>query len=159
LLSREIDVVSAHHSRKAQSGDSYRIRALDEVYGSVWLTAGQGSVAALWGRPGDSTVQLHHLKQPLAPVGPLRLDHDHTLGTSTVTASGADLEVTVVNPQREKLLAVLRDSDEPLSRTQIRKRSGINTNKFAERFDALVAEGAVERVESESGTAKWRLRG
>ena len=50
------------------------------MYGSAWLSAGHGSVVALWGRPGDPIVELSHLKQPEEEVGPFRVLIDHELG-------------------------------------------------------------------------------
>lgn len=78
-----IDVVALHHQRKATS-DNKRPTTLADVYGSTWLTAGAGSVVLLWGKPGDPIVELRHLKQPAAEVGPLTVLHDHISGTSTV---------------------------------------------------------------------------
>lgn len=77
--------VSVHHDRKAEAGTkTKRAAQLDDVYGSVWLTAGHGSVMLLWGDPGDTAVELRHLKPPDEPVGPLSITHDHTTGRSTV---------------------------------------------------------------------------
>jgi replicative DNA helicase len=71
-----VDVLTLHHNRKANDGRS--TRTVDEVYGSTFLTAGQGSVLALEGRPGDTLLKLRSLKSPSGDVGPigLRLDLD-----------------------------------------------------------------------------------
>jgi hypothetical protein len=76
-------VIGLHHQRK-QGSDGVKPKQLDAVYGSTWITAGAGSVVLLWGHPGDSVVELTHLKQPGAPVGPLQIEHDHTTGLSSV---------------------------------------------------------------------------
>ncbi|GAA3215533.1 DnaB-like helicase N-terminal domain-containing protein [Actinocorallia longicatena] len=78
-----VQVVELHHQRKA-GGENKKPSKLDDVYGSVWLTAGAGSVILLWGEPGDPVVELLHLKQPLEPVGPFQVQHDHTTGRSSV---------------------------------------------------------------------------
>lgn len=78
-----IEVVALHHQRKAQNGSVPK--SLEDVYGSTWLTAGAGSVVLLWGQPGDVVVDLIHLKQPMEQIGPLRVEHDHRTGQSTVT--------------------------------------------------------------------------
>jgi len=78
-----IEVLVLHHQRKA-TADNKKPRSLSDVYGSAWLTAGAGSVALLWGEPGDPVVELSHLKQPGDEVGPLQIVHDHDAGVSTV---------------------------------------------------------------------------
>lgn len=78
-----IEVASLHHQRKAQ-GDNKKPKSLADVYGSVWLTAGAGSVVLIWGNPGDPVVELRHLKQPAGEVGPWTLIHDHVRGHTTV---------------------------------------------------------------------------
>jgi replicative DNA helicase len=47
-VANDVDVLSAHHSRKAPSEGHTKL-SLDDVYGSTWLTAGAGSVIALDG--------------------------------------------------------------------------------------------------------------
>ena len=78
-----IEVAALHHQRKQQAGAS-KPRHLSDVYGSRWITAGAGSVAMLWGEPGDLIVDLDHLKQPSETVGPLKVIHDHVFGVSTL---------------------------------------------------------------------------
>lgn len=82
-ISAGIDTVAGHHQRKQPQGER-KPRGLDDVYGSTWLTSGQGSVLMLWGEPGDSYVELAHLKQPDGVIGPLKVLHDHHAGRSTV---------------------------------------------------------------------------
>lgn len=80
-----IEVVAAYHPRKASGeGRGKRLRALDDVYGDRWITAACGSVLALNGEPGDSIVEMSHLKQPASEVGPLKLRHDHERGRTAV---------------------------------------------------------------------------
>lgn len=78
-----VEVIELHHQRKA-GGDNKKPSKLDDVYGSTWITAGAGSVMVLWAEPGDVIVELIHLKQPMEPVGPLRLLHDHRTGRSSI---------------------------------------------------------------------------
>lgn len=77
-----VEVVALHHQRKGAAGD--KNDKLSDVYGSTWLTAGAGSVILLNGQAGDLTVELLHLKQPAADVGPLKITHDHSRGVSTI---------------------------------------------------------------------------
>jgi len=81
-LAEGVDVIVLHHQRKGQG--IIKPKTIGDVYGSTWITAGAGSVVLLWGAPGDPTVELIHLKQPITPVGPLKIQHDHRTGSSTV---------------------------------------------------------------------------
>lgn len=82
-LAQGVQCLLLHHPRKG-TADNRKPKALDDVYGSTWLTAGCGSVLLLWGSAGDTVVELSHLKQPLDAVGPLTIVHDHAIGMSTV---------------------------------------------------------------------------
>jgi AAA domain len=84
-IARGIDVVDAHHQRKANA-DNKQPKTLDDVYGSTWLTAGHGSVLLLWGQPGDPIITLHHLKSPANEIGPLDIALDFQQGQLTVRA-------------------------------------------------------------------------
>lgn len=79
-----IEICALHHQRKGQAGS--KPKTLEDVYGSTWITAGAGSVILLWGQAGDLIVELEHIKQPAAQVGPLTIEHDHDAGTSTIHA-------------------------------------------------------------------------
>lgn len=92
-----IELVELHHQRKAGS-DGRRPRALADVYGSIWLTAGAGSVLLLWGDPGDPVVELHHLKQPMEEIGPAKLLHDAEGGTTTVLHGSDVLDLVKAHP-------------------------------------------------------------
>jgi hypothetical protein len=78
-----IEVAGLHHQRKGAHGE--KPKGLADVYGSTWITAGAGSVILLWGEAGDPLVELSHLKQPAAAVGPWTIEHDHTAGRSSVS--------------------------------------------------------------------------
>jgi replicative DNA helicase len=79
-----IEVIELHHQTKSGGALGQAPTALSNVYGSVWITAGAGSVILLWGNAGDPVVDFKHLKQPLEEVGPFQVRHDHTNGTSDV---------------------------------------------------------------------------
>jgi hypothetical protein len=86
-----IETLALHHQRKAQA-DNRKPRTLADVYGSVWITAGAGSVICLWGDAGDLRIELLHLKQPQDDIGPLELVHDPDTGTV-----GLDAEVDLLH--------------------------------------------------------------
>ncbi|MDQ6776019.1 MAG: AAA family ATPase [Actinomycetota bacterium] len=79
LIAADIEAVVVDHNRKA-TAENKKPRTLADVYGSIWITSGAGSVLSLWGEAGDPFVELTHLKQPADDVVPLDLDHDHDLG-------------------------------------------------------------------------------
>lgn len=83
VVAEGIEFCGLHHPRKAQEANG-KPRRLDDLHGSTWIAAGAGSVVLLHGEPGDSIVELIHLKQPVDLVGPLRVIHDHRTGRSTV---------------------------------------------------------------------------
>lgn len=79
-----VQLVELHHLRKTLGREQARAQSLDDLYGSTWITAGAGSVILLAGQPGEDVVELRHLKQPAAEVGPLRVRHDHAAGRSSI---------------------------------------------------------------------------
>lgn len=83
LVASGIEVLVLHHGRKA-SADGKRGSGLDVMFGSTWLAAGAGSIIGLRGDAGDLVVEMHHLKQPAEPFGPLTLQHEHERGITTV---------------------------------------------------------------------------
>lgn len=76
--------VGAWHHPKKPNGDNRQPRQLTDLYGSMALAAGAGSVLHLWGQAGDPIVELTHLKPAADQVGPWQLVHDHELGRTTV---------------------------------------------------------------------------
>jgi replicative DNA helicase len=93
LIATDRELLTLHHQRKNQPGGAAP-KLLSDVYGSRWLTAGQGSVLMLWGEPGDLVVELRHLKQPAQEIGPLQIVHDHQHGRTTVQES-VDLHMLI----------------------------------------------------------------
>jgi replicative DNA helicase len=83
VIAAGIDVAALHHQRKRANGkDSSPPKTLDDVYGSVWLTAGAGSVVLLWPTNADRTEgELIHLKTPIDTVA-LRYRHHHAQGVT-----------------------------------------------------------------------------
>lgn len=79
-----VQVVELHHNRKAVNGAKANHPTIDDVFGSTWITSGAGSAVLLTGAPGDAIVNMHHIKQPSEPIGPLRLLHDHAAGRTTI---------------------------------------------------------------------------
>ncbi|HET8601758.1 MAG TPA: AAA family ATPase [Segeticoccus sp.] len=82
-LANGVEVLELHHMVK-KGANGTKPTTLADLYGSVWIGAGSGSVALLWGAAGDPIVEWSHLKQPAEEVGPFKILHDHDAGTSAV---------------------------------------------------------------------------
>lgn len=65
LLVHGMEVVAVHHQRKGGSDDKDKVSSLDDIYGSVHLTNGAGSIFTIDGKPGDARVSMRHLKSAL----------------------------------------------------------------------------------------------
>ncbi len=72
VMDAGIELAILYHPRKA-TPENKKPTSLADVYGSRWITAMAGSVLSLWGDPGDPIIELRHLKQPQAEVGPFRI--------------------------------------------------------------------------------------
>ena len=82
-LTSGVELIELHHLvKRGPNGEVPK--ALADLYGSGWLTAGAGSVVLLHGQAGDVMVKFIHLKQPENVVGPFTVLHDHDAGTSSV---------------------------------------------------------------------------
>lgn len=92
-LAEEIEVLVCHHQKKGQGGA--KPKTLEDVHGNSAFRNGAGSVVLLWGAAGDPVVELSHLKQPVAPVGPLSIIHDHASGRSRVDSGPTDALVVM----------------------------------------------------------------
>lgn len=153
-----IEVVILHHQRKAQNGQ--KPKTLADVYGSTWITAGVGSVVLLWGDAGDGVVELVHLKQPAATVGPLKVEHDHARGTSQLHADTFSLLGYVQGGRSQG-----RDTTDcaramhKLSSTTVPTPAQVK--RARDRLERLVAQGKVAKAPAGkggaggSGAARW----
>lgn len=94
-LAAGVEVMELHHLVKRGENGSKPTKLAD-VYGSIWITGGAGSVLLVWGEAGDLVVEVLHLKQPGNDVGPLEVVHDHALGRSDVSE---DLDIATLAGQ------------------------------------------------------------
>jgi replicative DNA helicase len=145
-LAQGIQVLELHHQRKPNDGNK-RPKSINEVYGSIWLTAGVGSVLLLWGDPGDAVVELSHLKQPVEEIGPLSLLHDATTGLITI-ARGVDLLELLRNLVDTDARAGLDEVGQPaatvarhLFSIEGRAPEPRETEKARRKLEALVRKG------------------
>ncbi|ODQ89951.1 hypothetical protein BHQ17_17670 [Mycolicibacterium holsaticum] len=162
VLANGTECISLHHQRKANA-DNKKPNKLADVYGSTWLTSGQGSVLLLWGEPGASKVELSHLKQPQEAVGPLMVSHSHGSGESVASdpierlieiaqVAGAEgiTEAEVVSA----LHGVGRDSDEY---NRFRKQAARKLKKLTEEGVLLYEAGIRGGSGGGATPSRWRF--
>ncbi len=130
-----VQLLALHHQRK-RGADGGKPTTLDDVYGSVWIAAGAGSVLLLWGAPGDPIVELNHLKQPAEPVGPLKVLHDAVTG-----ASGIFEQVDILDLARTKNGVTAADVAKVLFEVATPDRN--QTEKARRRLDQLTRQGVL----------------
>jgi replicative DNA helicase len=152
IIARGIQLCALHHQRKEGRGDGTgKPRKLADVYGSRWLTAGMGSVACIWGEPGDAIVELTHLKQPADEVGPLQLLHDHTHGKTSLDGGSTVEEIlseyATTGLEARKLAERLFKRTDP-DRNQI--------EKARRRLESLVDDGVADRVQILNGKVAYQ---
>src|SRR4051794_1567916 len=132
-----IEVVTLHHPRKGQ--ELHRPRSLDDVYGSVWLTAGHGSVVLLWSeRAGAERVQLEHLKQPARAVGPWTVHHDPATGVSM----RVDASTRGAEDKLEEAYAIVVEYG-PISANEARRKLGRRRVDVGADFKVLESQGRI----------------
>jgi replicative DNA helicase len=140
LIARGIDLLGLHHGRKAKQGTT-RQMSLDEIYGSVWLTSGQGSVIGIDGEQGQEIVEFYHLKQPAEVVGPLTVRHDRATGAvelvqvieslNQLVYERGDHGVTVA----EAAAMVYRSSDNSFIQKMRRKLNGYAARELLDKIE------------------------
>lgn len=135
-----VELLELHHVRKVTGGKTKTAPTLDDIYGSTWLTAGAGSVLLLDGVAGDPIVGVHHVKQPLAEVGPLRIIHDGESGRSTVWESADLVSIATATGTLSALDAAkaMFETDKP---------TPAEKEKARRRLDQLVRSGSLSIVD------------
>jgi replicative DNA helicase len=138
-----VEVLALHHQRKNAASGGKPTR-LEDVYGSIWITAGAGSVVLLWGEAGDPIVELSHLKQPAEPIGPLKVLHDHDRGTSGIFEQVDVLQVLLHRPgmTAADLARVLSNGQAPTDNDRERARR---------KLDRLVRDNLAHRNPGSKG--------
>lgn len=137
-----VEVATLHHNRKAGAGGQGKPNTLSDVYGSMHLTAGMGSVVGLWGAAGDPVVELSHLKQPAAEVGPLKVEHDHGAGRSSVSQGFDFLDALRFSPRTPTELAQRAHGTDKPTDAQVAKAR--------RKVERLVRDGLAIKVDGPS---------
>jgi DNA polymerase III delta prime subunit len=144
VMAEGIELAALHHQRKGVNGT--KPKTLEDLYGSTWIAAGAGSVVLLWGQPGDAIVELVHLKQPGAVIGPLKIEHDHSTGRSSVS-EGFDLLAYLrgqPRPVTARDAAHARHAEQPSANQEAAMRGALGR---------LVKKGLAVKTEAEAGGA------
>lgn len=147
-----IEFCGLHHFRKQQTGRGGSRggpRQLDDIHGSLWLTAGAGSVICLEGSPGDAIVELRHLKQPVAEVGPMKVRHDHLTGRSSVLNPITAEDLLMKSPGGRLFV---KEAAQRMFRTANPSKNQIEKARRA--LEGLVREGVAHKVPSTAGGLK-----
>ena len=138
-----VQVIELHHQVK-RGANGGKPDSLADVYGSMHLTAGAGSVLMLWGEAGDPAVTLHHRKQPQDDVGPLQLVHDHDTGRTRI-AEGVDLVTLATRAPitaADAACAITGDASAPAPAA---------IEKARRRLEKLVKAGVLQRIDGGTG--------
>lgn len=134
-LAAGVEVLELHHLVK-RGANGAPPTTIADLYGSMHITSGAGSVVLLWGSAGDPIVEFSHLKQPAEQVGPFRVIHDHAAGRSSVWQSTDPLAVVEAaggaGATAQGLAAAMFDTEKP-------DRNDIE--KARRRLDKLVRDG------------------
>ncbi|MFZ1175727.1 MAG: AAA family ATPase, partial [Mycobacterium sp.] len=140
LLSRGVELVELHHTVKRSSG------TVADVFGSVWLSSGTGSIIMLTGQPGDPIVGFRHVKQPAQEIGPLTLSHDESTGTISILSSTDPValakEAGDEGITARALAAVMFDNSKPTKGEIEKARRQLNT---------LTGEGSLRCIPGTTG--------
>jgi replicative DNA helicase len=139
-LAEGIDLAELHHQRKGQGG--VKPKALEDVYGSIWLTAGAGSVLLIWGQGGDPLVELIHLKQPADQIQqPVSVSHDHDRGVSTLVGA-------------VDILTMIRNAGAGFTAPQVARLmyektpTKAETEKVRRKLDWFVKDGRIDKEDA-----------
>lgn len=146
-LAEGVQVIELHHNRKAGTNGG-EPNTLADVYGSVWLPSGAGSVISLYGEAGDPVVSFRHLKQPMNEVGPFQVVHDHETGTSTVMQTTDIFEL--VKAGGPEGLTAARAAE---SLFETKKPTRAQVEKARRRLEKLCTAGHLIRHEGPSKTS------
>jgi hypothetical protein len=143
-LNEGVEVFELHHNRKAGTNGG-EPNTLADVYGSVWLPSGAGSVISLYGDAGDPIVSFRHLKQPMNEVGPFQIMHDHASGISTVRHAVDLLEMARIGGVHGVTALAAAEA-----MFETKKATPAQKEKVRRRLERLVSTGHLVRVDGKS---------
>jgi hypothetical protein len=155
-LAEGIQWTGLHHNRKA-TADNPAPKALSDVYGSGWITAGLGSILYIYGQPGSDLVEGIHMKQPAESLGTFGIRHDHEAGTS---ARVDELPTVSKKGERHRQITELlrSDPDRALDSMTIAAEivSKVSAKTVSRDMTELVNSEVAELVKDGTATFKWK---
>ncbi|MGW1039637.1 AAA family ATPase [Streptomyces sp. NPDC002547] len=140
-LAEGVQVLELHHLVK-RGPNGAAPNTMADIYGSVWITSGAGSILLLWGEAGDPVISFRHLKQPMDEVGPFQLVHDHTAGTTRIRHAADLLEMARLGGVHGLTAAAAAEAI-----FETKKVNPAQREKARRRIDKLVNSGHLTRVE------------
>lgn len=146
LTAAGIELITVHHGRKA-NGDNKKPTTIDDIYGSRWITSGQGSVFMIWGDVGGAYHDMYHLKPPKEKLDPLSLKCDHDSGE--ITSEERVDEFVVLQKQSPAGVSAGEAAERIYG-----DRERNNVERCRRRLDRLVNEGFARRDERTSSAGK-----
>jgi replicative DNA helicase len=139
LLATGANVCELHHLKKSGPDTT---NSVGDVYGSVWLTGGAGSVIMMTGEPGDLVVRFRHVKTPANEVGPYRIILDPDNGSFSVQKCNL---VTAARLAGHHGLTAEAAAQQLYERS---KPSGSEVKKAERQLERLTAKGLLTKIES-----------
>jgi replicative DNA helicase len=143
IVTNGCEVITQHHHRKTVSGQTKALKTIDDVYGGMKLTAGQGTVLSLWGESGDELVTLSQLKSAVERVGPWQVEHDHEHGTSARVRERDELDIVRAHGGAPAVTVARELIDKKVPSDADIKRIKRRLDKLVDR-DLLVKRAAIE---------------
>lgn len=151
VVAAGVQIIGLHHPRKL-GGDNrgdQPVRTLDDLYGSTWLTAGNGSVLYL--QPGAlDGYTITQLKSPIGTKVELSYEHVHETGDLRPITGAALIDV-LIDAGDDGISAV--HAARCLYRVE--RPEEAQRKKVARALNELVEEGVAEIVSAGRGK-KWR---
>ncbi|MDN4473571.1 bifunctional DNA primase/polymerase [Demequina zhanjiangensis] len=146
---RGISTLILHHERKTGNDVSRANRqpALDNIYGSVWLTSGMDSVVHIQGKQGENVVTYSHLKHILEGLDPITAMHDQEHGRTEVLDAGSSRPGSVGKGEAIFHAIASRSArGETVTVAQIVGETGISQATVNRQVKALRDEGRIEEA-------------
>ena len=97
-LREGVDICVLHHPPKRAGSDPEKVMDNDDSYGSVWLSAGMGSVVQLWAKADSSYVEFTQTKFPVGRMAGMLLRRDNSEGRFEVMGGEAEWQWFFASP-------------------------------------------------------------
>lgn len=147
-LAQGVQILELHHTTKRGPAGA-PITGVADIYGSMHLTSGAGSVILLTGEPGDPIVNFRHVKQPAEEYGPYSLNHDQAQGFMSI-----DNTTDLVEMVKAAGVDGLNAHDAAMTLFDKEKPTKAEVEKARRKLDRKVKDGVLVRVDGQRGGAR-----